>query len=100
MYGIGLSLTEAILAEVLSDPKLQRTYKTPLQILKAYLSSAKALLHHVNGSDADAKTVSEEALAEIKQVTERLDCSLAEISILGVDKNSLLLTIEDLNILM
>lgn len=89
-----------LLAEVLSDPKLQRTYKTPLQILKAYLSSAKALLHHVNGSDADAKTVSEEALTEIKQVTERLDCSLAEISILGVDKNSLLLTIEDLNILM
>ena len=89
-----------LLIEVLGDPKLQRTYKTPLQILKAYLSSAKALLHYVNGNDADARTVSEEALADIKQVTERLDCSLAEISISGVDKSSMLLTIEDMNILM
>lgn len=89
-----------LLAEVLSDIKLQRTYKTPLQILKAYLSSAKALLNYVHGNEADAKTVANDALVEIKQVTERLDCSLAEISISGVDKNSMLLTLEDISILM
>lgn len=89
-----------LLIEVLSDSKLQRTYKTPLQTLKAYIASSKALLSHVYGNEVDAKTLAEEALTEIKQITERLDCSLADISIPGVDNNSIILTVTDIYVLL